>query len=181
MTGMPEAAAPAMVRSPDDYSARFRQIVEDHGSTIARTLRYLGVPSSELDDAVQEVFVVAHRRWSELNHDRSMGGWLRRVAVNVARNRRRSIRRSPTTTLASETADPRAAEDQLEERRRCEALLAMLDALPDEQRTAVVLFEIEALPMKEVAAVLGVSLPTAYRRLDDARAALRRALAKEES
>lgn len=168
--------------SEQDYRQRFEQLVADHGSALARALRYLGVSSSEIDDAVQEVFVIAHRRWSEIDHARSVGSWLRGVAVNVARNRKRAARRSASLRRdpTLEAADLRATEDQLLERVRCRRLLALLETLPDEQRTALVLFEIEAIPMKEVAALVGVSLPTAYRRVDDARNALRRALAKDE-
>lgn len=166
----------------DEYRRRFRALVEEHGPGLARTLRYLGVADAELDDAVQEVFVVAHRRWSDLSHDESIGGWLRGVAVNVARGRKRAARRSPIGPHVPEleVADPSLLEERLAERERCRQLLTLLDALPDEQRTALVLFEIEAVPVKQIAEVLSVSVPTAYRRVEDARAALRRALDKEQ-
>lgn len=172
----------APASAADEYRKRFRQLVDEHGSNIARTLRYLGVASRDLDDAVQEVFEIAHRRWGELRPEGSLGGWLRGVAVNVARNRRRAQGRAARKFAPelAEPVDPRMPEEQIVERQRCEKLLSVLAELPDDLRTALVLFEIESASMKEVADALGVSLPTAYRRVDDARTALRRALTKEE-
>ncbi len=57
-----------MTETAADYQQRFRQLVVDHGPALARTLRYSGVSPEDLDDAVQEVFVIAHRRWADLDH-----------------------------------------------------------------------------------------------------------------
>ena len=167
---------------PTAYAAQFRQLVHEHARPLARTLRYLGVSDADLEDAVQEVFVTAHRRWPELSHEESVGGWLRGVAVNVARNRRRNAERARRTFVpeVEEAADARLPEEELAERQRCLRLLRLLDALPEEQRTALVLFEVEGVPMKEISELLGTSLPTAYRRVEDAREALKRAMTKEE-
>lgn len=161
------------------YARRFRSVVDEHARSVARTLRYVGLPAHDLDDAVQEVFVTLHRRWSDLSHDQPLGPWLRGVALHVARNRRRVARRAPVALL-EEPVDPRGGEAALVERQRAQRLLQLLSALPDEEREALVLFEIEALSMKDVAVALGVSLPTAYRRVESARAGLKKAMAKEE-
>lgn len=169
-------------QEPTAYAEQFRQLVQVHGRPVARTLRYLGVRDADLEDAAQEVFVTAHRRWFELSHQESIGGWLRGVAVNVARNRRRHEERSRRTFAPEldEAVDPRLPEEALAERQRCRRLLRLLEALPEEQRTVLVVFEVEGAPMKEVSELLGISLPTAYRRLQEARDALRSAMTKEE-
>jgi RNA polymerase sigma-70 factor (ECF subfamily) len=99
--------------------------------------------------------------------------------VNVARNRRRSARRSPVEASAdgiveaATSTDPESQAVEHAMRARLREALALLD---EPRRVAFVLFEIDDVPMTEVAQALGVSLATAYRRLDEAREALRAAL-----
>jgi RNA polymerase sigma-70 factor (ECF subfamily) len=152
--------------------------VHEHAAGIARTLRYLGVPRGDIDDAVQEVFVVAYRRISDLEQPERVSAWLRGVAVNVARNRRRARRRSPIVSDIEppDIADAHVPESLAAANELRARLLSLLDSLPDEQRAALVLFEIENVPMKVVATTLGISLATVYRRLEDARETLRAAL-----
>ena len=97
--------------------ARFREMVQQEGPRLARLLHYLGVPRADLDDALQDVLLVAHRRWAELERGTPLGPWLRRVALNVARNRKRGTRRSPVRVShdgdvdAVATDDPEVAEN----------------------------------------------------------------------
>lgn len=162
----------------DSVSTAFRAVVESHGSHVARTLRYLGVPAADLDDAVQEVFMVAHRRWHELADRDDLGAWLRRVALNVARNARRARLRSPLVPMAlpPELEDLRSPDTDTNARQLRQRLLALLEHLPEDERAALVLFEIEGLSMKDVADALDASLATAYRKVQSARETLRRAL-----
>ncbi len=136
----------------------------------------------DIDDALQEVFVVAYRRLGSLEEPERVAGWLRGVAVNVARNRRRGKRRSPIVKgiEVPEPTDGRGPEVIAMERQTRTRLLQLLDALPDEQRDALVLFEIEGVSMKAIAQTLGLSLATVYRRLEEARNALRRGLDQGE-
>ena len=105
--------------------------------------------------------------------------WLRGVAVNVARNRTRAVRRNPVDFRdeVPESIDMRTPEREAEVARQRALLAQCLEALSEEQRTALVLFEIEGVPMKEVAMHLGCSLPSAYRHLNEAQTQLKRAVA----
>lgn len=156
-----------------------RAIFEQTAPRLLRFLRYLGVNEGELDDALQEVFVIAHRRMSELREQAKLEPWLRAIALNVARNQRRARgrrREQPSAEPIEIVAQDGPYEDL--ERRRARAQLAgLLEQLTDEQRAVVVLYEIEQLPMREVAESLDCPLQTAYSRLHAAREALRRAWA----
>lgn len=159
-------------------------LAREHAPALARLLRYLGVPSRDVEDAVQDIFLAAHRRLAEAPTlaDRP-DAWLRGIAVNVARNRRRANRRSPIAYVEEppEVAHERTPEAEVAAERRRRELVALLDTLPDEHRTALVLFEIDGRPMKDVAAVLGCALPTAYKYVTLAQSRLRAALAREEA
>lgn len=157
------------------------QLLRAHGRYAGRTLRYLGVAEADLDDALQEVFVVVHRRFAEYEARMRFESWLRVICVNVARNQLRGVRRRPTVPLDSVPEAPsEAAQEESVARRQMRArLLRLLNALPSEQREAVVLNDIEELPMKEVAEAIGCPLKTAYSRLYAGRAAMRAALLEE--
>ena len=75
---------------PLDLTEAFRA----HGRRVFRILRRLGVAEASLDDAVQEVFLVAHRRWSSYDPDASMRSWLFGIARRVASHHHRSRQRA---------------------------------------------------------------------------------------
>lgn len=155
-------------------------LFKTHGPALVRFLRYLGVGDSDRDDALQEVFLVVHRRMHELPEIEKVSAWLRAIAYNVARNWRRSRKRErakstvdiATTELASPSTGP---EESLERTRARERLITLLTQLSEDQRSVIVLFEIEQLPMRQVAEIVGCPLQTAYSRLHSAKIALRRA------
>ena len=135
-----------------------------------RLLRRLGVPDSDLDDVVQDVFLIVHRsldRYEERNHLRA---WLYRIAVREASRHRRA--RPPQATVALEdltaatSAGPEERAQQNETRADFERLLSVLD---EERRAVFVLYEVEELSMEEVVEVVGCPLATGYSRLRSAR------------
>jgi RNA polymerase sigma-70 factor (ECF subfamily) len=163
-------------------SNEFRQIFDSHAPSVTRTLRYLGVPESDLMDAAQEVFLVVNRRFREFEGRASLSTWIRQICLRVALStrRRRGRRREDVVEQppdAGEDADQHASIERTEQR----ALLnGLLDTLDDDQRAVIVLYEIELLPMREVAETVGCPLQTAYSRRKAALERLRAALTEGE-
>lgn len=79
----------------------------------------------------------------------------------------------PEEPAAPRSADPEAAADAREQAAR---LLALLDALPEEQRAAFVLQQEGGLGIDEIAAITGVTRETAKSRLRYALAKLRQGM-----
>lgn len=159
-------------------------LYEDHARQVWRTLVRLGVPAANVEDAVQEVFLTAHRRRGTFGVRSSAGTWLIGIAVKVAANtRRRSASKATVELRDSLPALGANLEEELERRRRLFELEAVLSQLPDEQREAVVLCDLEQLSAPEVSEALSVNVNTVYSRLRLGRAALARALkgAREEA
>ncbi len=158
-------------RADDD--TRFRALVEAHFDLVWRTLRRLGVASAELDDAAQQVFIVASRKMGIIE----VGGerrYLVGISVRVASDARRTQRRRREVGEedAVERADDVPAQEDLLDRKRAREMLdRVLETLPGDLRTAFVLFELEGMSAPEVAAVLDVPLGTATSRLRRAREA----------
>ncbi len=147
------------------------EIFDAHASFIFRTARYLGVGDADLDDVVQEVFLVVCRRLGELADRAALRTWLYAIALRVVANHRRTRRRrrEDAWTDAPEQSTTDGPLDELERRRARAALLRALEQLDHEKREVFVLFELEELHMNEVAELVECPLKTAYSRLYAAR------------
>lgn len=147
----------------------FRQ----HSSFVARFLHHLGVPPADLDDLVQDVFLVAHRKGG---HDPTLGQartWLGAIAVNLHRARARAglLRNAKLEELSQGAASslaPRGgdASDQVVSRQLLQRVLEVLDF---EHRATFILYEVEGQSCEAIARALGVPLGTVYSRLHHAR------------
>jgi RNA polymerase sigma-70 factor (ECF subfamily) len=153
---------------------RLARLLNQHFRMVWRALRRLGVPASAVDDATQEVFIVASKKIEAIEPDherRFLYGVALRVAAN-ARRARAARRETAESEALERTAGPIPPPDILLDRKRARELLDVaLDALPDDLRTAFVLFELEGCSAPEVAALLGIPVGTATSRLRRAREA----------
>jgi RNA polymerase sigma-70 factor, ECF subfamily len=162
----------------------WEELYEEHFDFVWRSLRRLGVPTSGLDDAAQEVFLVVFRRAANFEGRSTLKTWLFGIAYNVARHSARSgFRREEP--LPEHVAS--AATDQEEAMSRAEAVRALyevLDGLDAEKRAVFVMAELEEMTAPEISEISGIPLNTVYSRLRAARsdfdAALRRRRARDE-
>lgn len=148
-------------------------LYDAHVDRLWRLLQRLGVPEGQLEDAVQDVFVIAHRQLARFRGDSSVGTWLAGIAVRVAKDVRRSLaRRGPHHALEPDAAldAPGPLPDELSAQR--EALgqvLALLAQLDEAQREIFVLVELDGLTAPEVSRLLDVNVNTVSTRLRAAR------------
>ncbi len=166
----------------------FDAIYEAHFDFVWRSVRRLGVPERQLDDAVQDVFVVVHRRLSGFEGRSSVRTWLFGIALRVARDHRRAIsRRGEHEPLVEEPADDRI--DPPDEQTAKVQALAVLDRflarLDEDKRAVFILAELEEMTAPEIAEALSINVNTVYSRLRAARKAfddaVKRLRAKESA
>jgi RNA polymerase sigma-70 factor (ECF subfamily) len=171
----PESAdAKAEPRARDDQ--RVTAMVREHHAFVWRLLLRLGVPASGAEDVVQQVFLVAMRRVSEIAPG-SEKSFLFGTALRAASDDRRLARQREVPSELSDTvASENDPEEQAEARRRRERLQHVLSDLPLELRTVFVLFELEQMTKSEVAELLGLPVGTAVSRLRRARQLFRESL-----
>jgi RNA polymerase sigma-70 factor, ECF subfamily len=147
------------------------------GPFVFRALRGLGVPDADVDDAVQEVFVVVHRRLADFEGRSAPRTWIYGIAIRIAANHRaraRTRRETVTDSPPEAVAPPTQLQDLVDEESRV-ALGKMLDELDEDKRAVFVLYELEELSMQEIAEVVQCPVQTAYSRLYAARAIIERA------
>jgi RNA polymerase sigma-70 factor (ECF subfamily) len=165
------------------------------GPVLSLVRRYLGSRSAGVEDVAQEVFFRVYRSRATYEPRAKVGTWIYRITVNTCLNEIRRLgadknRRvagfsalfgddeaeSSSPALADASAEPpssRLASGELGARVR-----AAVDALPEQQRLAVVLSRYHALPYEEVAAAMGTTVPAVKSLLTRAREHLRRALSR---
>ena len=152
--------APISMRHASDFAHMYAE----NFAFVWRVLRRLGVEPDALDDRAQDVFLVAHRRWSQFERRSSDRTWLygiaRRVAADHRRGRVRRIRRrrALAQTRALQSPGQRDSTDALL------FLDAFLEELSPDLREAFVLFELEGLSGNEAAELTGVNTNTLYAR-----------------
>jgi len=156
---------------PIEQTPPLRTVFEEHGAFVCRSLRLLGIREADLDDVLQEVFVVVYQRLHDYEERGRARAWLYSICTRVARaQRRKFVRRREE--MAAEFPESPVAPTQLEHIADREALARgqeLLSRLPREQRDVFWLYEVEDQPMAEIARALGCPLQTAYSRLHKAR------------
>jgi RNA polymerase sigma-70 factor, ECF subfamily len=140
------------------------------------SLRRLGVPHSDTEDLLHEVFLVMLRRWDHYDRSRPLRPWLFGIAFRVASEHRK---RGSRELLGDkhDAEDLGAGPDDMAfatQSRRL--LLEALSTLPLERRAVLIMHEVDETPMRDIAEQLSIPLFTAYSRLRKARRELDAAL-----
>jgi len=170
--------------------AAYAELVAEHQRMVVQLAVNLLGDRDEALDLSQEVFLRVFRTIHRFRGQSSLRTWIYRIAVNQARNRHRFWRRRHRADQVSLDAHVAAHGDffsggesgpdrLLAQKELAERLYHALDALPFDQRTAIVLREIDGLSYEEIAFSLGVAVGTVKSRLTRARQALRCELREE--
>ncbi len=168
--------------SQEDGQARYAEIFRAHYGRVVRWLSVLGVGTADVDDAAQEVFIIAHRRIDQLRPDATVTGWLlgisRRVAATSRRNRERARVRQARANPPQEPIDP---ETKVMREEAALVLQRFLDGLPEPQRVVFALYELDGMNATEVGALMDISTNTVHSRVRLIREKLNRVVARERS
>jgi RNA polymerase sigma-70 factor (ECF subfamily) len=163
-------------------AAEFEALYHEQLPFVWRILIRFGVPTEQIEDALQDVFVVVHRRFGAWSDHPSLRAWLHGVARRVAADQRRARDRHERRLAAlPRTSDAIALDEHVGDRRRLDALAAAIDRLEPGRREVYVLTELEGMSAPEIADALGCKLNTVYSRLRRARADLEALLPIEGS
>lgn len=114
-----------------------------HGILLAR------VPHMEVDDLVQDVFLLAFKKLPALRDEKAFGGWLAMITRNRAMDFYR--RTQPSEELTEEIAQKSSF------KREAAEALAAIRALPDAYRETLVLRLVEGMTGPEIAERTGLT------------------------
>ncbi|HSP13906.1 MAG TPA: sigma-70 family RNA polymerase sigma factor [Thermoanaerobaculia bacterium] len=181
---MTDVAAVSRARSGD--ADAFRTLVERHSRTIFRVAYRMTGNEHDADDVVQETFLRAYRQMGRFEERANFGTWLHRIAVNCSldllrsRVRHEKHRVSNNTeddemTREFESADPQPDRLLLSAEMQ-KHVLAALERLSGNERTAFVLRHFEGMPVEEIGRTLGIQVNAAKHTIFRAVRKLRESL-----
>ncbi len=148
----------------------FEEVYQVDGPRLVAEIFAVTGSLPEAEDLVQEAFVRAYARWPRVGAMEAPAAWVRRVALNLAISRWRSLRRA-----AAFGRRLRVAEATHESQSRHEEtiwLVTALQKLPQRQRVAIVLHYWADLPVTTVADLMRLPESTVKSHLRRARATL---------
>jgi RNA polymerase sigma-70 factor, ECF subfamily len=152
---------------------------------VARYVYRLGVPAAQVDDVVQEVFIVAHKRGGYVPGPAKPTSYLASIAVHAASHARRSTRRRDAHRADAAPDDQPeldAAPDRaLEVLADVELVRSALSRLDPALAATLLLADGEDEPCGSIAAAMGVPVGTVYYRLHNARRKFSAAVQKLEA
>lgn len=181
-----------LAQAADGDAAAFGALVRRHQDRLLRLCERLLGRRALAEEAVQEVFLKLHGKASRFEPRGQLYTLLYRMATNHCLNQLRRRRIARFVPFASSAMDDAEAFDldpeddspdphsTLVARRRWQATLERLEALPPGQRAVVVLVKLEGHSYKETAQLLGITLGAVESRLFRAMRTLEEALSEEE-
>jgi RNA polymerase sigma-70 factor (ECF subfamily) len=153
-----------------------------HRDVLRFLSRVLGADCLDLDDLAQATFIEVWRSASRFGRRSSVKSWILAIAHNLARHHVRGEVRRRTALSVLEHRPQRAVRSQEEavgDQLLVERLAVALRDLDADRRTAFIMCDLEEIPGVDVANALGIRPGTLWRRLHEARKALRRALEED--
>ncbi len=149
------------------------ELYNHYGRFVWAALARFGVAEKDLEDQLQEAFLVVYRQQAQFRGDATAQTWLFEICRRVASNYRQlaSTRREK---MASHEIPEAIAEGEGPERAAMagearQYVLAILDEMDADKRVVFMMFEIDLTPAAEIAKIVDVPIATVYSRLAAAR------------
>jgi RNA polymerase sigma-70 factor, ECF subfamily len=152
------------------------QVYAEHHQRVSRWVARLGGPRIEVEDLVQEIFLIVRGRLASFRGDSQLSTWIYGITRKVvARERRKAGLRAFMFKLGlkrelrlatTSAADPH---EELEQRQAADQVYRALDAMRESYREVFILFEIERLPGEQIAVMTGRTTDAVWVLLHRAR------------
>ncbi|MGC4068472.1 MAG: sigma-70 family RNA polymerase sigma factor [Polyangiaceae bacterium] len=162
----------------------FREVYRNYVGFIWACTRRMGVSEDEIDDVVQEVFIVINAKLETLEQPESLRSWIygiiRRTVSTYRRARRAKAASAEALISESEMQYPQPPSPQelAEQSDQVKLLWQLLVKLDAPKREVFVLAELDEMTVPGIAAAIEVPVNTVYSRLRTARQELETALTK---
>jgi len=156
------------------------ELYRQYARFVASFLVRMGVPRADLDDVIQDVFLVAHKMGGYDPGPAKPTTFLANIAFRAATTHRRKkqvrsfvhTNEELVTAAGDGISDP---ERKADNQQKLALLQRCLDALDEDKRAIFVMAEIHGETVVSIAAGLGIPVDTAYSRLRAARKLFREA------
>jgi RNA polymerase sigma-70 factor (ECF subfamily) len=159
----PATGAVTPAAGPSEIECEVMRLFEQFRDPMMRYALSFGICMHDAEEVIQEVFLSLFRHLKLGRSRKNLRGWIFRVTHNLALKQRYANQGLRDRTESGETIaqvqfdlapNP---EEHLSNAQRRRLLLAVVDALPEEEQNCLRL-RAEGLRYREIAAVLGISL-----------------------
>ena len=165
----------------------FTPLVQAHQQRIYRVLLGMVRDPDAAESLTQECFLKAYQKRASFRGEASVGVWLLKIAVNLARDHRRSRLREfwhrwssssqEVAELGERLPDPQASPERvLLGREEVASVWSAVEKLPPQQRAVFVLRFVEEMSLEEIAEATSLKLGTVKTHLFRAVHAIRQRL-----
>ncbi len=160
-------------------AAAFEELYRQHSARVFNLAVRMCGSRGDAEDLLQEIFLLAYRKFPDFRGDAAPGTWLYRLAINRCLGYRKSRQSSyAARTTSLELCPPpasarRAGGDGAVDRI---ALERAISALPEGAREVFLLHDVEGFGHAEIAEMLDISEGTSKSQVHKARRKLRELL-----
>ena len=175
---------PEMRADADAVRLDFRHVYDTYFPFVWRAVANRGVPDAAMDDVVQEVFLVVHRKLGEFQGRSTLRTWLSGVVRRVVADHVRKRGNQATGQEAVEDHSFESLEDpaaEVERRAAVQLVSALLEKMSEAHREVFVLYELEQLTTREIAELTRTNENTVQTRLKAARRTFQRGLERHRA
>ncbi len=154
----------------------FREILERHQHTVARTVAGMLGNTSDVDDVVQVVFIRFYKALHRFRGEAACRTYLTRIAINASLDvlrQRKNLRSRFISRDDDKLPEPGANDPESERFDRIQLINSAMNQLKPHHRAVVVLRLIDGYSVIETAELLGIAQGTVMSRLSRATAHLR--------
>lgn len=159
--------AEIMLRVKAGDQSAFDYLVQKYRRPIVSFMYRMARNAAAAEDLAQEVFLRVYRSRSTYEASAKFTTWLYRIATNLAANHARDTRHErPEVTVSLDEPDEESgttlelpdagltAEQAMVRRERLLAIRSKVEALPEQQRVAVIMHKYQQMDYKQIAEVL---------------------------
>ena len=155
----------------------FGTLVTRHQDRMLAYAKYMGFGDAQASDLVQDAFVRAYRHLRRCGDPDRFSGWLFKILSNVCRTagaKRSRHRTEALESLRSHLVSDDPGPDEVAEMNQTrDRVRTALDAVPPDQREALVLMYLQGYSVTEIEELTGASSSAVKMRLKRGRDALR--------
>lgn len=167
--------------------SNFVELYRTHFAFVWKCVRCLGVDEMEVDDIVQDIFIIVHSRIGTLQKPESLRSWIygitRRIACSHRRSKRFALIVADTPQLELEGMQPEDTSPYqgASHSENAELLEHLLEGLDASRREIIEMAELYEMTAPEIAEAINIPINTVYSRLRAARLDLEQALRRYDA
>lgn len=143
-------------------SSTLEHIYNQHARSVFNLALQYVQNTEDAQEIAQDVFVAVHEKIDEFRGDAAISTWIYRITVNKSldflKKKQRKKRWAKILPFGNTEEAPHFDHPGvlMEDKEAMENLFRMINALPEQQKTALILSKIEQLSLKEIAEIMGM-------------------------